>query len=103
MSMRRHSLPRDDSSENGEKKVAPLGVLDPECFSMSDDWFQLKNPASGLCVEVPEASQANHVATVFAPCQAGDHQLWKKVPKSDGWFALVAKHSDKGLLMIPKD
>lgn len=68
-----------------------------EADYVSDTWFRLRNADSHLCVEVPSASKANHVATTWAACQDGDHQLWKQEPKREGWFMLVAKHSLKCL------
>ena len=58
-----------------------------------NEWFQLKNVSTGLCVEVKNANKRHHVSTALAVCNQQDHQLWKKSPVKGDWFALSAKHS----------
>jgi hypothetical protein len=60
---------------------------------MDNEWFQLKNIKSDLCVEVENANTRHHVSTALAACNNQDHQLWKKNPVYDDWFTLSTKHS----------
>ncbi|MEQ8195767.1 MAG: RICIN domain-containing protein, partial [Rhodospirillales bacterium] len=61
------------------------------------DYFLIRSVSSGKCLGVASEEKKNGIPVQQWSCLGYDNQLWKKIDRAGGWFALRAKHSGKCL------
>jgi Glycosyl hydrolase catalytic core/Ricin-type beta-trefoil lectin domain-like len=80
------------SATGAEQSNAATGAKNKQyelLYSYAWDAYRIRDRATGLAIEVQDASTAQGAAIVEGVYSASPHQLWKRVPTSDGHFQFV--------------